>query len=355
MFNHWCLSQKVRSFDQLKELVLLEEFKNCVPISVATYLNEQRVSSLASAAVLADEYILTHRGSHLNRNSTEHDKNNWSRNKWRSPGSDAAFSVSSPLSPPSRCDPSSSSISKKPEVICFFCRKPGHKINECSLYKKGKSAKSIGLINIVPVCPPVSTKPPCSGVQFSPGECTSSEYSPFLATGLVSLTSSDGSVPVCVFRDTGAAQSFILHGILPLSPQTATGQNILVRGFEMGFVEVPLHRIHLKCDLVTGDVVVGVRRSLPVPGVTFILGNYLAGGNVWTPSDVRPFPIVGPVHVGSSGLDECDQKFPAVFPACAVTRAMKKRSGLNDKEPETGRTSIFDDQGVLDHKVPVFD
>lgn len=49
----------------------------------------------------------------------------------------------------------------------------------------------------------------------------------------------------------------------------------------MGFVDVPLHRIHLTSDLITGSVVVGVRVNLPVPGITFLLGNDLAGGNVW--------------------------------------------------------------------------
>ena len=54
----------------------------------------------------------------------------------------------------------------------------------------------------------------------------------------------------------------------------------------MGFVEVPLHRIHLAAAIVSGDVVVGVRSALPVPGITFILGNDLAGGTVWGGSEV---------------------------------------------------------------------
>ncbi len=48
-------------------------------------------------------------------------------------------------------------------------------------------------------------------------------------------------VPVCILRDTGAAQSFLLEGVLPLISETATGTHVLVRGFEMGFIEVPLH------------------------------------------------------------------------------------------------------------------
>lgn len=67
---------------------------------------------------------------------------------------------------------------------------------------------------------------------------------------------------------------------MPLSKETSTGSAVLVRGLEMSVMEVPLHRINLQSELVTGDVVVGVRPSLPVPDVTFILGNDLAGGSV---------------------------------------------------------------------------
>jgi len=45
-------------------------------------------------------------------------------------------------------------------------------------------------------------------------------------------------------------------------------------------VSVPLHRVHLKCNLVEGRVTVGIRHSLPVRSVSLILGNDLAGQQV---------------------------------------------------------------------------
>jgi len=35
------------------------------------------------------------------------------------------------------------------------------------------------------------------------------------------------------------------------------------------------------CDLVQGDVEIGMRPALPVCGVSIILGNNLAGGCIW--------------------------------------------------------------------------
>ncbi len=129
------------------------------------------------------------------------------------------------------------------------------------------------------------------------------------------------------FRDTGAAQSFLLEGLLPLSDSTATGTCVLVRGFEMGFVEVLLHRIHLTSKLVTGNVVVGVCAVLPVPGVTFILGNDLAGGNVWKMSDSEVPPIVASIVKKIDDFSNC----PNLFPPCAITRAKSKKMRLDKK------------------------
>lgn len=61
LFEKWCLSSKVTSLEEIQELILLEEFKNCVPANIVVYLNEQKVTSLADAAVLADEFVLTHK------------------------------------------------------------------------------------------------------------------------------------------------------------------------------------------------------------------------------------------------------------------------------------------------------
>lgn len=61
LFEKWCFSSRITTLEHLQELILLEEFKNCVPESVEVHLNDQKVTSLIDAAVLADEFALTHR------------------------------------------------------------------------------------------------------------------------------------------------------------------------------------------------------------------------------------------------------------------------------------------------------
>lgn len=45
----------------LKELILLEEFKSCLPEHIVVYLNEQKVAFLTNASMMADEFVLTYK------------------------------------------------------------------------------------------------------------------------------------------------------------------------------------------------------------------------------------------------------------------------------------------------------
>ena len=61
-FDRWCASEKIDdSFEKLRELILIEEFKNCLGTDVRTFVNDQKADKLTEAARLADNYSLTHK------------------------------------------------------------------------------------------------------------------------------------------------------------------------------------------------------------------------------------------------------------------------------------------------------
>ena len=60
LFAKWIASCKAADYSALRELIMMEELKKCLPDRIVVYLNEQKVNSLSAAAVLADEYVLTH-------------------------------------------------------------------------------------------------------------------------------------------------------------------------------------------------------------------------------------------------------------------------------------------------------
>ncbi len=39
LFDCWCSAQEVKNFEQLRDLIIMEELKNCLSDKIATYLN----------------------------------------------------------------------------------------------------------------------------------------------------------------------------------------------------------------------------------------------------------------------------------------------------------------------------
>lgn len=59
------------SFEALCELMLLEDFKNALPEKMLIFLNEQRVTTLSKATILADEFVLTHKNVFISSSRTD--------------------------------------------------------------------------------------------------------------------------------------------------------------------------------------------------------------------------------------------------------------------------------------------
>ena len=64
LFNSWCHSKEIgQDFKKLKQMILLEEFKDKVRPDIRSHLDEQKVEELEKAAAMADDYVLTHKMS----------------------------------------------------------------------------------------------------------------------------------------------------------------------------------------------------------------------------------------------------------------------------------------------------
>lgn len=298
LFDRWCSSREIDSREKIRALVLVEEFKNCLPDAVATYLNEHKVESLQEAAVLADKFVLTHR----------------------------VFSEDGQR-PRSQFIHTGVQSTSRSEQACFYCKRPGHLVAECPVLMEKQAAKGVGLITAE-----LNSALPCPELSST----VKTGYDPFISDGFVLLPGDQHLTPIRILHDTGAAQSFILHGVLPLSRRTKTSENVLVRGFEMGFTVVPLHLIDLKSSVITGSVAVGVCQSLPISGISFILGNDLAGGNVWNRVGSKVLHRVVAVP-GKPADHRCVEKNPKGIPSRAATCAVSKVN-LNLNSPGKGES-----------------
>ncbi|XP_071059089.1 uncharacterized protein [Pseudochaenichthys georgianus] len=294
LFGRWCSSTGTKSLEDLKTLVLMEEFKYRLPYTVATYLNEQKPVKLFDAAVLADEYALTHKTVYSERTRAQAGfvDNNiretpvFTKVPWQS---------SRPRVAEEKPGEVNSGSTDRP--VCHYCKKRGHIVANCYVLRyENKHVKTVALMS--------TSKPGSLKSELK-------VFAPFLMKGMVSLPGKNNRVPVTILRDTAASQSFMMRGVLPLSKESAVGSGVLVRGFGMQCVGSPLHNIHLESDLVTGPVTVGVRPCFPIEGVDLVLGNDLAGGRVL----VKPGVNTVAVTRAKSGVDVSDGDLSDSFTA----------------------------------------
>ena len=68
LLARWFSSKKIeQNFEKFRQLILVEEFKNCLHSDVKSFLDEKQVETLDEAARLANDYSLTHKISFTNK------------------------------------------------------------------------------------------------------------------------------------------------------------------------------------------------------------------------------------------------------------------------------------------------
>ena len=342
LLDRWCASEEIRKdYERLRQMVLLEEFKNCVHPAIKNYITEQKASTLSKAAEMADEYFLSHK--HLlqkgSPQQTFQRTFHSNKNRFEVSSSSPKTTDSKPSDTKSTFQKSQWNSSQDHRPTCFYCRKKGHVISECITRQRDQKAKGKEAFPNALTTLKTEPKSFIPKSEVSKDKCNydfvQEVYEPFLSEGTVSLLH-DKSItkPIRILRDTGASQSLILAEAIPLSEKSHIGKSVLIQGVECGLVTVPLHQVNLKSDLVSGPVTVGARPSLPIEGVHLILGNDLAGDKVV----VNPVMTEKPEVITT--IDPIEDEIPDLYPSCAVTRAMAQKARLENAQ--VGKTTNSD-------------
>ena len=123
----------------------------------------------------------------------------------------------------------------------------------------------------------------------------------------------------------------------PLTENSFTDANVPISGVDMGVLEVPLHEVNIKSSLINGNIVICMRPSLPVEGISLILGNDLAGEKVM----VDPRVVEKPRD--DEKTEKLAEKSPGIFPAFVATCSMKaKKEAIKEQDrEEIGISGIF--------------
>jgi len=125
-FDKWIKVAEVANFEQLRNLIILEEFKRKIPNNVMIHIEDKQETDLVKAAKLADIYSLIHRSSPVEKKYTPiHVKTSLDDNlgTQKKQNSNLLATHSSPL-------------------FCNFCKKEGHVIMNCKHPKCKTSQQS---------------------------------------------------------------------------------------------------------------------------------------------------------------------------------------------------------------------
>ena len=90
---------------------------------------------------------------------------------------------------------------------------------------------------------------------------------------------------------------------------------------QMGVLEVPLHDVNIKSSLINGNIVIGMRPSLPVKGISLRLGNDLAGEKVMDDRRVVKKPR------DNEKTEKLAEKFLGLFPDSVYNTFNKGKEG----------------------------
>jgi len=168
---------------------------------VRTYLDEKKADTLSQAAILADDYVLTHKNSFNHRpvGSSQMSDSHVRPNNYNFKGTP----INGPQS--SRSGNKMASFPTGPE--CYHCRKKGHVMADCwYLNSSGHNNSATRSNMLVANAQPqeLRSQPP---VETSTASRPNDEYTPFISTATASSPGSRGvRTPIVILRDTGASQ-----------------------------------------------------------------------------------------------------------------------------------------------------
>ncbi|XP_069172573.1 uncharacterized protein [Procambarus clarkii] len=228
LFQEWCASRKVKTKEQLEQLILLEDFKDCLSGDLKTYLEEQQIETLNAAATMAEEYILTHRPStrYVTKSYTKY----YAKHKPEDKTVPHSAATSTPGSP--------RRISPRTTVVCWTSGKRGHMAAKCCGSAGNDPRRVVMLVS--------SIAPPVAGL-----EKRKELFAPYTSQGYVS--SDHSGKPVVVLRDSGAAQSLILEKSLPEGVSVDGKQNVILGGFPSTLYVALLIKVYLESQYFSGE------------------------------------------------------------------------------------------------------
>lgn len=282
-FKRWLEGENVYTdIEKLREVLLIEQFRECLDQELTIWLIDQKPNTLTAAAKLVDQYSAIRKVSKINtpyvyNRSTK--SSNGASNQ-----NDAVQRKTDEITPLDKVSMSSENstitlnrqLRKRstqedkigPHITCHYCKKSGHVISNCRklLAKKTAENSENGVSSMLVHLP--SDKFGADYRDIDPG------YKAHCVTA--TLTRPDHSTkPIVLLRDTGALQSLLSKQALLSTDYVSTGEHRLIKGISGEVQTVPLVEAVITSTYASGAYLFGVANELP-KGIDGLIGNDLS-------------------------------------------------------------------------------
>ena len=127
VLEKWCDSKRIEGdVEKLQQLILAEEFLNCVPEEIRVHLSERKIDLSYEMATLADEYTFTHQKT---------------KEKMYIGSQGRRMKFKAEFSPEEKPKEENRRTFQRDSrtVVCYECGKAGHKAIRCQLGKGPES------------------------------------------------------------------------------------------------------------------------------------------------------------------------------------------------------------------------
>ncbi len=333
LLEQWIKSENVGAdISKLKQLFILEAFKQTLSPALRVHLADLGVKSLKDAAVASDTYVLIHkpqvngygnskfRNGHINRGDDKGPRNGAPQSK--SSGEDKSRSSDTSSKNGGGTGQQLSAAAKPFKRKCDYCKMTNHSIETCFARKRDME-KMVNFVNIHQENVEAKSVFPVKGQE-----------SQYISQGRIGAVGSNELRPVLVYRDTGSFQTLVTRDSLVRPDKSDTGQRVIIRAVNGSTESIPLHRVKIETDFVSGEVTVGVMDRLPLKNVQILLGSDLAHTCC---SSVRSPPVLLTMVPSLVGQEEASTH---VFPMCVTTRSMTRRKATAQEDISLADTVV---------------
>ncbi|XP_069943208.1 uncharacterized protein [Cherax quadricarinatus] len=309
LFKKWVCSKGVnKDYNKLVDLMVHEELYNTIPVDLREYLEDKNPDNLSEALDLGDRFLarreLVSKNSHAaSENFPTHSKpysksyghkGKWDKNFQEQMKAEVPYKIegkgksagvqSLPRQSDNVSGPRVNSTSPTPNgkntfksYACYYCNKTGHTQKFCWSRRRDQEREEPPQRTLTAEIHPVacirsSRQGEEEPLDLDPRMCI------FSSRSTVGLQKDVGRVEnILSLRDGCSTYSLLRAGVLPVSKDTYTGVDILLKGITGSTIRTPVHKLWVESAYQVGYLPVGISDEIPFKGVDLLLGNNVMG------------------------------------------------------------------------------